>query len=247
MAAPAAAPAFTIQDAIIGINQKYDEAKTANKRNEDGTLKIKASSGLLVWKYGEKEIQLLMGKKTDTGAFVTFAGGVEEIDFNRTDTLPAVIATACREAEEETRNLIKFDVALQAINSASTWCIKNESWPHFCAPVFAVNFNDLDISGFNTDSSTEQKPELSELKWLSLTGVLNAQDARAAELESKKEEFAKDTMLSEDDRKKALSSLKDKHIKLASGDEVAAYVGRTVGAAKGKFLELQAAYQRSAA
>lgn len=240
MAAPAAAPAFSTQNAIEGILEKYNEAKTENKRNEDGTLKIKASSGLLVWKYGQKEIQLLMGRKADTGAFVTFAGGVEEADFNHPDKLPAVIAAACREAKEETRDLISFETARKAIEQASTWCIKNDSWPKFCAPVFAVNI-DLNISSFNASVANE---ELTELKWLSLTDVLNAQGARVAELESKKEELAQ---ASEADRKKALSELKDKHITLVSGDKVAAYVGRTVGAARDKFLELQAAHQRAAA
>ncbi len=216
-----------------------------NKSIQTGKTKVNAASGLIITrKNSDDSIDLLMGrlfKKKDVAgvhnSYGLFAGSVELSDATAFKDVPAVCAAAAREVNEESLGAITEDRVIDLLQEPSTRLIKNEGWKkYFSAASFQVKISkeegDKIVSQFQIERSKIQEHEITDLAWVSLKGIVEAQTIKNAEYELAREELEaeKGSAFTPEELRavQSLGQLYNKNVKISDDISVAHYVARTI-------------------
>lgn len=230
-----------LQEAIDAVSQKIETARS------EGTTKVKAAAGLILTretKSGETEV--LMGRlnkldrpkpKDDAGvhdSYGLFAGGVELTDAGSAE--PAVVMATAREVEEESLGALSQEIILNLLSLSTTKLIKNAGWKHFPAASFHVNISREEgeriVDVFNKAIGSHPQHEISDLAWISLTQIFEAQTAKEEQYNALKSQleaerghpFTADELRGQKD----LGVVYNTNVSLSSGIQIAHFVARTL-------------------
>jgi hypothetical protein len=230
------------------------DLKIAAKLN--GTEKtIKASAGLILTRKTDNgEIEVLMGRLNKLNRWVAedkegvhdtyglFSGKVQSDDSHPTSDIPAVFHAAAREVEEESLGALNQEQVLDLLSLPTTKLIKNAGWKFFTVASFHTNISTEEgekiVADFNKNKPSKdvRDCEMTELAWVSLKQIVEAQTSKNEEYSKEREnvkselevELGRAPKDDELNNHPALCLLFKRNIALTNDLRVAHYVARTI-------------------